>query len=143
MHLSGSARDGRLFRIALEHAGADPRIALRGRDILSVAEPDAVSTRLQRLDVRSPSGPWTERLLTTIERYPDVAARMLAEQVGCEKDWLKLQVRKLKNLGLTLSHHPGYTLSQRGHAVLGHLRRTAPDDRRSDPPAAAPDRRPC
>lgn len=137
------ARDGRLFRIALEYAGADPRIALRGRDILSAAELDAVGTRLQRLDVRSPAGPWTERLLTTIERHPDVAARMLAEQLGCERDWLKLQVRKLKNLGLTVSHHPGYTLSPRGRAVLGHLRRPPPDGRRADPPAVAPDRRPC
>ena len=137
------ARDGLIFRIALEYAGADPRIALRQRDSLSVADLDTVSTRLRRLDVRSPTGPWTEHLLTTIERHPNVAARMLAEQVGCEKDWLKLQVRKLKNLGLTLSHHPGYTLSPRGHAVLGHLRRAAPDDRRSDLPATAPDRRPC
>jgi len=136
-------RDGLIFRIALDYAGADPRIALRQRDSLSIADLDAVSTRLQRLDVRSPSGPWTERLLITIDRHPNVAARMLAKQVGCEKDWLKLQVRKLKNLSLTLSHHPGYTLSPRGHAVLGHLRRAAPDDRCPDPPASAPDRRPC
>ena len=134
-------RDGLIYRVALEYAGADPRIALRQRDSLSVADLDAASARLHRLDVRSPSGPWTERLLTTIERRPNVAARMLAEQVGCEKDWLKLQVRKLKNLGLTLSHHPGYTLSPRGHTVLGHLRGGAPDDRRSDPPTTAPDRR--
>ena len=137
------ARDGLIFRIALEYAGADPRIALRQHDNLSAADLDAVSARLQRFDVRSPSGPWTERLLTTIERHPNVAAQMLATQVGCEKAWLKLQVRKLKNLGLTLSHHPGYTLSPRGHAVLGHLQRAALDDRRPDPPTTAPDRRPC
>ena len=137
------ARDGTIFRIALEYAGADPRIALRQRDVLSGGELDAVSTRLQRLDVRAPAGPWTERLLTTIEQHPDVAARVLAEQVGCEKDWLKLKVRKLKNLGLTVSHHPGYTLSPRGLAVLGHLRQTAPADRRGETPAAPPARRRC
>ena len=137
------ARDGTIFRIALEYAGTDPRVALRQRDILSGAELDAVSSRLQRLDVRSPAGPWTERLLAAIEGCPNVAARVLATRLGCEKDWLKLQVRKLKNLGLTISHHPGYTLSQRGQAVLDYLRTAAPDHRRSDPPAVAPDRRPC
>jgi len=119
-----AARDGTIFRIALEYAGADPRIALRQRAVLSGDELDAVRTRLHRLDARAPAGPWTERLLSTIEQHPDVAARVLAEQLGCERDWLKLQVRKLKTLGLTVSHDPGYTLSPRGRAVLSHLRGT-------------------
>ena len=137
------ARDGTIFRIALEYAGADPRVALRQRDILSDAELNAVSTRLRRLDVRSPTGPWTERLLAAVEGCPNVAARVLTTRLGCEKDWLKLQVRKLKNLGLTISHHPGYTLSLRGHTVLDHVREAEPDHRRSNPRAGAPDRRPC
>ena len=66
------ARDGTIFRIALEYAGADPRVALRQRDILSSADLDAVRTRLRRLDVRSPAGPWTERLLTAVEDWPNV-----------------------------------------------------------------------
>jgi hypothetical protein len=136
-------RDGRLYRIELEYAGVDPRIALRQRDSMSAAELGAVSFRLQRLDVRAPAGPWTECLLTAVERHPNVAARVLAERVGCEKDWLKPQVRKLKNLGLTVSHHPGYTLSPRGRVVLNHLRKAALDRGRSDPPALAPKRHPC
>lgn len=124
-------RDGTIFRIALEYAGADPRIALRQRGLLSAAELDAVTTRLRRLDARSTTGPWTERILTAIERRPNVAARVLAQQLACEKDWLKPQVRKLKNIGLTLSHHPGYSLSPRGRAVLDRLR------------DAAATRRPC
>ena len=51
-----------------------------------------------------------------------VAARTLAERLGCERDWLKPNVRKLKNLGLTISHDPGYALSPRGRVVLTHLR---------------------
>ena len=35
----------------------------------------------------------------------------------------KANVRKLKNLGLTVSHHPGYTLSPRGETMLRHLPR--------------------
>ena len=136
-------RDGTIFRIALEYAGADPRIALRQRGVLTGDELDAVRTRLQRLDATAPAGPWTERLLTTVEHHPNVAARVLAEQVGCERDWLKLQVRNLKNLGLTVSHHPGYTLSPRGHAVLDHLRRPGPADRSVRRSARAPDRYPC
>ena len=104
------------------YAGADPRIALRETDALSIPELDALVTRLQRLDVRSVSGPWTARVLGLIESHPDVAARVLAEHLGCERDWLKPNVRKLKNLGLTISHDPGYILSSRGRVVLNHLR---------------------
>ena len=59
-----------------------------------------------------------------------------------DKNWLTLQVRQLKNIDLILSHHPGPTLSRWRHAVLVALRGAASDDPRSDPPAAAPGRRP-
>lgn len=83
------------------------------------------ATRLRRLDRRSVSGPWTERLLGLVEQHPQVAARILAEPLNCEKDWQKIKVRKLKNLGLTVSHDPGYTLSPRGRIALGDLRKTS------------------
>jgi hypothetical protein len=44
-------------------------------------------------------------------------AATIARQIGFEKDWLKINIRKLKNLDLTISHDPGYTLSPRGVAV--------------------------
>ena len=37
----------------------------------------------------------------------------LAKKADAEKEWLKINVRKLKNLGLTISHQPGYELSPR------------------------------
>ena len=37
---------------------------------------------------------------------------------GRETQPFKTDVRKLKNLGLTLSFNPGYTLSPRGEAYL-------------------------
>ena len=47
-----------------------------------------------------------------------MSAQELADRSGYEKEWLKLNVRKLKNLGLTESLHPGYRLSPRGAAYL-------------------------
>ena len=46
----------------------------------------------------------------------------MAQGLGCEKDWLKSQVSKLKNLGLTASQPVGYELSPRGRAALQRLR---------------------
>ena len=67
-------------------------------------------------------GPWTLRVLKAIERHPNLAAIRLAEMLGYEKAWLKLNIRKLKNLGLTISHQPGYELSPRGSAVARAMR---------------------
>jgi hypothetical protein len=115
-------REGLVYRIAVEYAGADPRIALRQQDELSDTEIEQIVGRLRRLDARSPEGPWTTRVLTAVEEQPGVVARTLAGRLGCEKDWLKPQVRKLKNLGLTVSLTTGYELSPRGRVVLNRLR---------------------
>lgn len=116
------AREGQVYRIAVEYAGADPRVALRQQNELSDAEIDQVIERLQRLDDRSPAGSWTARVLAVVEAHPGVVSGTLAEHLGCEKDWLKPQVRKLKNLGLTVSLQIGYELSPRGGVVLNRLR---------------------
>ena len=115
-------REGRIYRIGVEHAGADPRVELRQQDELSDAEVEQVIEKLQRLDARSPAGPWTARVLTAVEEQPRVVSNTLAQRLGCDRDWLKPQVRKLKNLGLTISLATGYELSPRGRAVLKRLR---------------------
>ena len=115
------SREGQVYRIAVEYAGADPRIALRQQDDLSDAEAELVIGKLQRLDARSSAGPWTARVLAAIEAQPGVVAWTLAEGLGCERDWLKPRVRKLKNLGLTISLTTGYELSPRGRVVLKRL----------------------
>ena len=117
------SREGQVYRIAVEYAGEDPRLALRRRDDLSDVEIGQVVERLQRLDARSPVGPWTACVLAAIEAQPGVVSGTLAEGLGYERDWLKPQVRKLKNLGLTISLTKGYELSPRGRVVLDHLRR--------------------
>ena len=118
------SREGQVYRIAVEYAGADPRIALRQQDDLSDAEIEQIVGRLERLDARSPAGPWTARVLAAIEAQPGVSARTLAEGLGCERERQKPNVRKLKNLGLTVSLTAGYELSARGRIVLQRLRRT-------------------
>jgi len=111
-------REGTLYRIQLRYAGEDSRIALRENADLGAEEWAELDARLARLDAASKTGPWTQRVLRAIQAHPNLAAVELAKVTGDEKEWLKLNVRKLKNLGLTISHHPGYTLSPRGERYL-------------------------
>lgn len=112
----------RLYRVAVEFGGADPRVALREQDALSGADVEDLLRRLHGMDARSAEGPWTLRVLAAIDEQPGVVSSTLAERLGCERGWLKPQVRKLKNLGLTVSLRVGYEVSPRGRVVLTHLR---------------------
>lgn len=116
-------REGTIYRIQVRYAGADPRIAMREDDRLTDDEFEHILKKLRRMDSSSRTGAWTSRVLGLIARHPMLAAGSLAEKAGVEKQWLKLHVRKLKNLGLTISHQPGYELSPRGKAVLKRLAR--------------------
>ena len=71
---------------------------------------------LARLDTRSPHGPWTRATLDAIASRPATRAADLAAALGRETAPFKLDVRKLKNLGLTISLEVGYRLSPRGEA---------------------------
>lgn len=111
-----NARDrGELYRIDLHYAGADPRIALRQSDELSEEEVAALRHRLSRM------GPWALPALRLIEQHPGVRAGDLAPRVDQERAAFKLNVRKLKALGLTESLETGYRLSPRGRALLREL----------------------
>lgn len=114
-------RPGTIYRIALSYASEDPRLALRAVPLAGKAERTALLAKLQGLDARSSQGPWTTAVLRAIHARPRAPARDLAEMLGWDKDWLKVQVRKLKNLGLTISHEPGYELSPRGRSLLPSL----------------------
>ena len=112
---------GDIHRIELRYAGADPRIELRSRANLTDAELEEIAHRLQRFDEASRHGPWTRATLELIANNPEVRAEELAAQMGREKLPFKRDVRKLKELGLTISLNPGYRLSPRGMAVLKRL----------------------
>ena len=96
--------------------GPDPRDELAASTTLSDAERADLDRRLERLDRAARSGPWTEETLDLIAARPGVVAAELAASVGRPRDEFKLDVRKLKNLGLTISLRVGYRLSSRGEA---------------------------
>jgi hypothetical protein len=111
---------GTIYRIDLRLAGPDPRVALR-ESVPAAEQMDDVARRLERLDRASRHGPWTAATLRAIGEAPGVRAADLAATLGRERAPFKLDVRKLKELGLTESLSPGYRLSPRGHAVLAAL----------------------
>lgn len=96
----------------------DPRQVLAANDDLDAEQVAEISARLDRLDRASRHGPWTRPSLRLIERHPAVRAPDLAEMVGRETQPFKVDIRKLKNLGLTESLRVGYRLSPRGLAYL-------------------------
>jgi hypothetical protein len=114
--------EGTLYRIELGALEADPRIALRMKQA-SDSDLQGLVTRLERLDARSNGAPWTRRVLDVIAAHPARRAGDLCRMAGQEMLPFKVNVRKLKALGLTESLEVGYRLSPRGAALLGELRR--------------------
>lgn len=114
--------DGDVYRIELGRLGADPRIALRQLVVADACEIEPLVRRLDRLDANAAGAPWTLRVLQLIKDHPGVRAGDLCEQVGQQKAAFKLNVRKLKALGLTESLEIGYRLSPRGSALLERVR---------------------
>jgi hypothetical protein len=106
-----------LYRIGIRHVGPDPRLVLR-KSIPEATELAEILRRLDRFDASSKYGPWTRETLALIATNPGLRAEDLANSVGREKQPFKLDVRKLKELGLTESLEAGYRLSPRGEAVL-------------------------
>jgi hypothetical protein len=80
-----------------------------------------IAARLARLDRSSRHGAWTAEVLRLIADRPAVRAGDLAASLGRETAPFKVDVRKLKELGLTESLDVGYRLSPRGRAVLARL----------------------
>lgn len=114
-------REGDVYRVELGGFIPDPRVALREDAHLSDADVQDLRSRLDRLDRSSKRGPWTRGFLRLIADNPHVRAQDLADDLGLEKVVFKNDVAKLKALGLTISHSPGYELSPRGRAYLERL----------------------
>ena len=112
-----------VYRIRLRRVdGPDPRDELASAGSLTEADVAAITARLARMDRASSRGPWTGAVLALIADQPGVVSTVLAEAIGWERQDFKLHVRRLKELGLTLSLDVGYRLSPRGESYLKHLR---------------------
>jgi hypothetical protein len=110
--------EGKVYRVELGALRPDPRVALRQSATLAGEERRELAQRLQRLDSSAADGAWTRRTLEIIRDHPARRAGDLSELVGMEKLQFKLNVRKLKALGLTESLEIGYRLSPRGAAFM-------------------------
>ena len=119
------APEGETYRVELSYAGPDPRVALR-------SSADAHRRRTSRTwtggssgwTAPPPTAPWTLHYLELIRQHPQRRAPDLAELVGRETAPFKIDVRKLKNLGLTRLASPSATRSRRaGWPTWPHARR--------------------
>jgi hypothetical protein len=104
-----------VFRVALHHGGDGDRVPAALEDQLTSEDVAELTKRLARLDGKAP---WTRKVLQLIRRNPRVAASKLAKKLGRETEPFKVDVRKLKRLGLTQSFEVGYEVSPRGVAFL-------------------------
>jgi hypothetical protein len=98
--------------------GPDPREELASNADLSAAEVAELTGKLAKLDELSRHGAWTTGTLRLIAARPATRAGDLAAELDRDLAGFKLDVRKLKNLGLTRSLEVGYELSPRGEAYL-------------------------
>jgi hypothetical protein len=130
-HAVGLPDAASLVDLAREHTGrevTDDTLLYRVRFHYTPQTPekplltlDELRRRLDRLDAASRWGPWTLHTLRLIEDNPAVVARLLAPETGMPLPEFKLNVRKLKGLGLTISLERGYELSELGQTYLDSL----------------------
>ena len=113
-----STREGDCYRIEVALGGPDPLETVRNQTDLDETDLEELDRRLDRLDRSGPPGAWTRQYLAVIAEHPNVRAEDLANGLAIDKPTFKTSVRKLKALGLTISHSPGYELSPRGRAYL-------------------------
>ncbi|HVK87400.1 MAG TPA: hypothetical protein VM513_24960 [Kofleriaceae bacterium] len=115
--------DTPLYRVELHYGGDGDRVENALDTTLSDAHVAELEAKLSRLDR---SAPWTRETLALIRKHPRVAASKLAAKLGRETVPFKVDVRKLKRLGLTQSFEVGYEVSPRGLAFLERSRRRRP-----------------
>jgi hypothetical protein len=108
----------RVFIIEFHYDGKARARSKPVTGVVSAEELAKVAQRLDAMDRRAQSGAWTQATLRAIEARPGVRAANLALALERPRDEFKRDVRKLKNLGLTLSLEIGYRLTPKGQALL-------------------------
>jgi hypothetical protein len=129
----------RVYRVALHHGGDGDRVEQALAADLAPEDVDDIAAKLARMDKGKP---WTAKTLAIIEAKPRIAASKLAADLRRDKLELKVDIRKLKKLGLTQSFEVGYEISPRGRAYLEAIRqRPRRGSRSASRPAPRSDRR--
>ena len=118
IQLLGNQKDGDIYRIEVDFDSENPDTESDEKITIDEEEFEELKTTLDNLDKFSKVGKWTTKTLLAIQENPKMKAADLAVKAKKEKEWLKLNVRKLTALGLTISHEPGYTLSPTGEEYL-------------------------
>ncbi len=113
--LGAMEEESPIFRVALHFGGDGDRVEGALDATLTAEDVGAIREKLAKMDR---DGKWTARTLALIEKHPRVAASNLAAMVGRETAPFKVDVRRLKKLGLTQSFEVGYEISPRGRAYL-------------------------
>jgi hypothetical protein len=116
--------DGGVWRVEFHCLGPDDRIARRNDATFDHEKLTKLEARLARLDQSSSTGPWTRETLQLIASHPGVVSTTLARLMKMERPAFKINVRKLKELGLTESLDVGYRLSALGTAFIAASKRT-------------------
>ena len=115
------ADDDLVYRVEFHRAGSFNALAGTERTDLAPEEVAVLVDRLDRLDRASPHGPWTRATLRLIGQRPGVVSTDLAAELGRDRAAFKVDVRKLKGLGLTYSLERGYRITPKGEVVLAAL----------------------
>jgi hypothetical protein len=114
-HAGPIADDTLVYRIEFHVVGKRRNPADRPADAKTVAE---VIAKLDAMDARSPHGAWTRPTLRLIGNHPGTVSTDLAATMHRSRPEFKVDVRKLKALGLTESLEVGYRLTKLGRAVV-------------------------
>jgi len=109
-----------VFRVAFVHGGDGDRVAIALEKELSAEALAELKKRVARLER---DGKWVRKVMTLIEKHPRVAASQLAKKLARETEPFKIDVRKLKKLGLTQSFEVGYEVSPRGMTFLKKMKK--------------------
>jgi hypothetical protein len=120
--LDNEGHDGLVWRVEFHCLGEDDRIARRNDATLDSEKLKKLEARLARMDRSSNTGAWTLKTLQLIAAHPGVVSTILARRMKMERPVFKINVRKLKELGLTESLEVGYRLSPLGEAFVKALK---------------------
>jgi hypothetical protein len=116
--LDEQGHNGRVWRVEFRCIGKDDRITRRNDASLGSEKFAKLELHLARMDKSASTGAWTHKTLQLISAHPGVVSTTLARKMKMERAPFKINVRKLKELGLTESLEIGYRLSPLGDAFL-------------------------